>query len=428
MAYAGFDDKGYEFFTEGKYVLFSSDTTHNYLFDYILIELEELYELFQKYISNRMDTTTFDLKDCQNDNDEIDKIIERLKLIHPYFEHQYEEDIINKVGNYFNELLVYTIFHQNKTIENEAIKKKWYFTRLQKLVPPSFWNDDIGNNFYNKFLGWIGMDNEWEEVLVDNVPNKKPIIFCDEIRTQKNISNMLYFILDISAPDIGRLKTNQRVWLYGNIFNGVGPVMGTTQNLLFVPPIHFRGGQDRSQEAEYHNRMYDIFTPLHALRGLNIERDGIPADITEYYKSAIEYASAVTEAKVYKEYKINCLQDLLYLEIITMIQSGTMIRKCKNCGKYFVVNNRRIAYCDRIDESGNLCSAVGPSQSYQRKINDEEALKLYNRAYKTHHARVRNGILSKEGLSSWCSKAKGKLEEVRAGKLDIASFQEWLKD
>ena len=127
------------------------------------------------------------------------------------------------------------------------------------------------------------------------------------------------------------------------------------------------------------------------------------------------------------EYEVDDLRQLAYLEILLMIQEDTMIKKCKRCGKYFVVTNRNVAYCERVDESGVRCSEVGSHQNFQKKMASDEALQIYNRAYKTHHARVRKGAMSKEDFRLWYKEAKAKLEQVRAGELDIDNFQRWLK-
>ena len=61
-------------------------------------------------------------------------------------------------------------------------------------------------------------------------------------------------------------------------------------------------------------------------------------------------------------------------------------------------------------------------------MKEEDALNIYNRAYKTHHARIRNGKMTKSDFCVWSAEAKQKLNEVRAGQLDIAEFQKWLKE
>ena len=109
-----------------------------------------------------------------------------------------------------------------------------------------------------------------------------------------------------------------------------------------------------------------------------------------------------------------------------MVRSGSNIRRCKNCGMYFAVVNRKVAYCDR-NTGGEACSAIGRKSSFQKKMDGEYPLKVYNRAYKTHHARVRNGIMGQADFLKWCDEAKEKLGKVRSGELDPVAFEEWLK-
>ncbi len=182
MAYVGFGDNGYEYLDAGKNVLFFSDNTHNYLFDYITKDLSCLPKLFEKYISDRIDTKTLKLNEWQDSKVDINAIIEILKSIHPYYKYDYKKDLQNKIGNYFNELLVYTIFNKNRDIENYANKKDWYSERLNKLIPPSIWdNDTCCNDFFYKFIQWMGYELDSEEMLVLNMPKKKPVAFIDEI-------------------------------------------------------------------------------------------------------------------------------------------------------------------------------------------------------------------------------------------------------
>lgn len=126
MAFVGFDDTGYEYFDNYNLHLFSSNNSHYYLFDYVTKDLSCLHELFEQYVSTRMDTTTFNLKNCQESNDDINNILKILKPIHPYFEHDFKKDIRNKIGNYFNKLLVYTVYNLDRDLKEYAIQEDWY--------------------------------------------------------------------------------------------------------------------------------------------------------------------------------------------------------------------------------------------------------------------------------------------------------------
>ncbi|MGO4928349.1 DUF6076 domain-containing protein [Fundicoccus sp. Sow4_F4] len=52
----------------------------------------------------------------------------------------------------------------------------------------------------------------------------------------------------------------------------------------------------------------------------------------------------------------------------------TLVKKCRNCGRYFVVKNLNVEYCSRLidpDEESldnRTCSDVGPKRSYMKKL------------------------------------------------------------
>lgn len=415
MLYAEFSDTKYECFDRSYDLLFTSGETHDHLFEYAVKDLSSLPILFERYISNKIDTTDISLKKNQGTADDLLKIEETLKSLHPYYEWEYKEIIAMEIKNYFNSLLVYL---------HHALSRDEYSKIIQVLIPSSFVNDPTEyNDFYNAYAKWMGLEiDDTIDIAVLNAPSQKPQGFIKEISTQNAISNMLYFILDIAVPDMEKLTTSQRTFLYGNIFQRDSEPMQITKRTSFAP-IRFR---NNSPLADKH-KMDNIFNPLSNIKQINTAYNGIPANMTLPINSAIEYVSNAKTTKVYEEYEIKSLHELLYLEILSMIQAGTMIRKCKNCGKYFIIDNRKTVYCDRIDESGMCCSAVGSKRSFQQKVDQDEALKIYTRAYKTHHARVRKNIMSQEAFRIWRSEAKANLEKTRNGELDISAFQEWLK-
>ena len=63
-------------------------------------------------------------------------------------------------------------------------------------------------------------------------------------------------------------------------------------------------------------------------------------------------------------------------------------------------------------------------------MENEEALKIYTRAYKTHFARMKTTTakkMTKEEFLDWAAEANEKLEKVRSGELTLSYFQDWLK-
>jgi len=432
MAYALFNENSYKYFGENNCVLFSADNAHIHLFDYITKDLSCLSELLEQYILQRMDIATFELKEQTNSTEYITRIKEILLSVHPYYEHEYRKVILHEIGDYFNNLLAYS-YYCLKFPHINITEKKWYTDRITPLMQPLLQaGDTYPTDFYNKLQKWLSPEGYLiEEFFIPDIPQKMPIGFNSEIETQISIYNMLYFILDISALGIKELTIPQRMWLYGNIFYGTynySAEMSVKQQLTFWASARHQYEYTDTLNSENGKKINETFNQLYSLRRLNIGRDGIPANLMEYFNSAVENAKSITTtATVYEKYEINNLYQLLYLEIISMIKSNIMIRKCKNCGKYFVANNRKTVYCNRIDKSGTYCSAVGANRSFQQKLVKDEALKIYTRAYKTHFARTRKKKMTQEDFSNWCTDAKENLNKVRAGTLDISTFQEWLK-
>lgn len=435
MAYVQFYNHGYEYFNEKDAPLFCSDDTHDHLFHYAAEDLSCLPELFHQYISEKMDITTFELKSCPDSSEALERITEKLKSLHPYYKHEYKKVIIKAIGEYFNHLLIYMDFQEKTHMRSYMSHAEWYYERITKLMP-SAWitgkqypNGLYPDDFYHIFKTGASRQDDISNCAARGLPfhrsDQMPVGFSEEINTQCIVYNMLFFLLDISAKDLNTLSAPQRIWLYSRIFHTAAAgqsSMHTANRLSFQLPY-----TNQSHNTEYDHDMADIFQPLRSLNGQNIGRDGIPDELSACFHAAVECARKIASPIVYEAYEIKSLGQLLDLEIMSMVQAGTMIRKCSCCGKYFAAKDRRSAYCDRINVSGMHCSAVGSKQSFQRKMENDEALRIYNRAYKTHHARIRNGKMKEHNFSLWRLEAKEKLERVRSGELELADFKKWLK-
>ena len=433
MSYAIFYDNNFYYFNKINQLLFSTDNTHNALFHYIYSDLSKLPDLLKDYISRIINTQTLELKNSQNNKlqieeiEELKEILEILERSHIYYKYEYKKIITTEIGDYFNQLLVYLVHTEKKIPLETTTANGWYIERLRQLIPDSLLPDETyHSDFYNIYRKIVGADEDDEcEVLITDI--YKPTGFTKEISFQKEIYNVLYFILDISARGIEKMPLNQRIYLYDNMF--YTPYHQTVINV--TKRIRFRSQLQPQLHSEHcpenDRNIKDVFNRLYRNSTLNVGHDGIPSELEDDFNLAINYIKTITSNTIYEEYEINTLHELLYLEIFSMIQSDTMIRKCKNCGKYFTVSNRKIMYCDRIDKSGKSCSNIGSQNTFQKKLEQDEALNMYNRAYKTHHARLRLGKVTSEEHEMWLKEAKIKLEKTRNGELDISLFQQWLK-
>ena len=294
MTYAEFSDNGYNYLDKYNNILFSADNTHNYLFDYVATNLSDLSEVFEQYITKRIDTSDFGLRKYKNGIEDINKIKEILISAHPYYEYEYKKTIIKAIGNYFNKLLLYSVFTQDTLPFDYTIKENWYIEKLHILIPSSMVAGNYPNglspfDFYHQYKIWIGdrgySVGEIEESLIPNVPRQMPIGFSEELLIQKNIWDL---ILHISTQPLRDLENND---------------ITSTK----LPSSYEPESLDIVGSGIYANMLYPNGSVF--VRGKTISTNNI--------------------------YEINNLQELLYLEIWNMVQSKTEIKSCENCGKYF---------------------------------------------------------------------------------------------
>lgn len=104
------------------------------------------------------------------------------------------------------------------------------------------------------------------------------------------------------------------------------------------------------------------------------------------------------------------------------------VKPCKNCGRFFITKDYLgIEYCNRLSPGSTLtCRVIGPTRIYQNKQKMNPITKEYTRAYRTHNARIRYGLMTKEEFKRWSVEARQKRDLCIAGKLSLEDFVAWL--
>lgn len=113
-----------------------------------------------------------------------------------------------------------------------------------------------------------------------------------------------------------------------------------------------------------------------------------------------------------------------------MTREDVRIKRCKNCGRYFILEKGNLEYCDRIAASETKpCNEIGKSRTYEQRITGgSSAMALYRKAYKTHFARIRSGNMTREEFDRWKAEAADKRRLAESGKLDFDEYATWLKE
>jgi len=164
----------------------------------------------------------------------------------------------------------------------------------------------------------------------------------------------------------------------------------------------------------------------------NLERD--PAIYKDF---AERYGIAETRVKRFLVmprflstfYEFGSVVDILELELSKMFESNIRFRKCKRCGKYFIMKgNYNTSYCDRVAEGQTrTCQELAAIDNYKQKTADNEAIRLYTKYYKRYHARVKVRQIKENDFALWKREAMVKRDLCIDGNLDIKEFEEWME-
>lgn len=126
----------------------------------------------------------------------------------------------------------------------------------------------------------------------------------------------------------------------------------------------------------------------------------------------------------------NDIYDIIDFLLRACIKREQPFKVCKSCGRYFAINGHANSeYCNRIfGDTYKTCKEIGAVKVYQSKVNDNPAIKAYNKAYKTHFARIKYKRMTKDEFQIWAEYARKYRDEVMDGKMDIDEYIAWLKN
>lgn len=121
--------------------------------------------------------------------------------------------------------------------------------------------------------------------------------------------------------------------------------------------------------------------------------------------------------------KFQSLKSLVRFSLISIIKDKKPIRKCRNCGLYFVPRNRTDEiYCDHVQGNGKTCKEMG----YEIKIKDNAVISEYRKIYKTQNARkARNRHIPNidNRFIAWANQSKAILSSCKQGLISVEEMR-----
>ena len=322
----------------------------------------------------------------------------------------------------------------------EGIKEKWASQELpEKEQKEKIYNrtQEIMDQYYDFALTCDIMEDAlyaslysavfppcFDEPFIDG--DKKLERYADYLITlQKEYQELLEFCYDEDFyPEVlGGLYPSERYMVYRNIHDL--PISFTRREELLLSH-HFSGKIDKMPfgmpDEEYYSRV------RHALTGKLNDAEKVFAQ--KYGFSEVELAAMIHHPTFMSiQYDVSTAAEMLELEFTKMLEENIRFRKCKRCGKYFIMKgNYDTNYCNRVAEgSTRTCQELAAIDNYKAKEAEDPALPLYSKYYKRYAARVKTKQIKEEAFKKWKYQALTKRDECSDGKITIDEYEAWLE-
>lgn len=144
------------------------------------------------------------------------------------------------------------------------------------------------------------------------------------------------------------------------------------------------------------------------------------------YEKGSKKNTLLCETIIYKS-----LGAFLFHELFNGLLSGAVSKRCGNCGKYFLLNTGYYAeFCDNIAPGveSKTCKDIGARKKFDQKVKSDPVWMVYQRAYKTHYARVMKKKMSKADFAAWVDMAIKLRAQAMGNKIEFAEYERKIRE
>jgi hypothetical protein len=131
-------------------------------------------------------------------------------------------------------------------------------------------------------------------------------------------------------------------------------------------------------------------------------------------------------------YDCETVEDACCASLHFLITHHFNIRKCRNCGKYFVAYNRSDSvYCDRISpfNSNATCAADGAARTYRESLKNDSLKQLISNTqtlWRMRKKRHPEYAELQEDVKKFAAKLNRMRADYKAGQITEEEFRDWL--
>ena len=132
-------------------------------------------------------------------------------------------------------------------------------------------------------------------------------------------------------------------------------------------------------------------------------------------------------------YECETVDDACCASLHFLITHNFTIRKCKNCGKYFIAYNRSDAiYCDRTSpyNSNTICSIDGPARTFRESVKEDRLKQLISNTqamWRMRKKRYPDDPDIQQAVINFAKNLKKWRVDYKGGKVTEEEFIAWLE-
>ena len=298
----------------------------------------------------------------------------------------------------------------------------------------------------NTFINYVLNKNTEVELIfisyIDKKNNDNSIIFydIDNVLTMKQGEFLLLFLnADFSNDNMAQktffsyLSKNIREELKN--FNSLNELSDFQYRLRNCINFVF---EYKTYTESYENQFKDYITNAQSNMSISDKKQNITVLLdTKINEKNGNYDKVNTSmlkdfGYTHDVYFVDSIPSLLYIMLKEFTIFKTLpIRKCKNCGKFFMAQNRKDElYCNNLfEDKGKTCKQLGAMSTYIQKLEENPVLALYKNMIKRKHMRVKrnsDNIDMATNFEDWKEQAKDQYEKYKNNEITDKEFEKWL--
>lgn len=211
------------------------------------------------------------------------------------------------------------------------------------------------------------------------------------------------------------------------------------------------GSTDKTKEIAYHYTKEELTSYQRFFSMVNSDRFSQAVKCFDKEKTKIDFSTFewisdyhfnaredVTQKLAKKDivnapffYECEDILQALIIELSVLAHNNIEIKKCKNCGKYFVPGSRSDElFCDNIFENNKTCKEIGYFKVKQKAIHENEVLRMYRNVYQKLLLRVRrnpDNVKYARDFESFKDDNIKKRNALERNRITEEEYLEWLK-